>query len=309
MFFSAAMASYPITFVGRDSHLDLVAPSAEMKTFNDALNDQTARDRALNWFDFHPLADTPYPNYVSSSMTGRCFDKTVEKLGSSRAGKVLRKLGRRRERIASVRVDADMRKKAKEYAAQHTETNLANKRKAEALQAERRRKLALEREQVAAVSNVTSASVSVQELAKISKERDSDEEHNASEPPKAGHLLQTEVSPTVECVAGEVASIPYAKRESQHVKLQPLEKETDPESDPSSSTEIETTRLGGCGRIAPRFDMDVADILSDTNVEIAVGEAMGAVRVLRMALINSAKRSADGREELEKLKPFIFSDM
>lgn len=308
------MASYPITFVGRDSHLDPVAPSAEQKTYNDSLNDQTARDRAGNWYSFHPVADTPHPNYASSSMMGRCFDKTVLKLGSSRAGKVLRKMGRRRELIASVEVDADMRKEAKAYAAQHTATNLANKRKAEALQAERRRKLVLEREQAAEVSNVTGASVSIQELAENSKGRDSHQKPNTGEPPKAvafghGHQLQTAASPAVELVADKVASITDAKIGSQNAKLQALEKETDPGSDPSSSTAIETTRLGCVGRIAPKFDMDVADILSDRKVEFAVGDVMGAVRVLKMALLASAKRSTDGKEEMDKLKPLIFSDM
>lgn len=172
--FTIAMASNQVTFDGGVSYLEPAAPPAKLEAFQKELNCQTTRDRAGNPYTFHPSADTMYPNFTSSSVLGRCCGKAVTILGSSSVGKVLRKIGRKRERFASVEVDATMRKEANAYATQHEVTNLANKRKAEVLQRENRRKEALAHSQAAQVSDVTGVSGSVPELAGNEKGADSE---------------------------------------------------------------------------------------------------------------------------------------
>lgn len=248
--FSIAMASYPFNFVGKDGHLDHEAPLSEMKEFNNALNDQSARDRSGNRYSFYPFANTPYPNLTSSSVLGRCFDKAVAKLGSSYSWKVLRKMGRRREWFASVEVDAIMRKEADAYAAKHAKTNLAKKKKAEGLQEARRKKKSLVRSQDSQLSDVTGASVSVPEILKNEEGPDSDLAQESEELglPKCDSELQPEKNAVKRAVS-------VADNKAMPEEQKPLQTNLEPTNDyVSPSHDVKNVSLGGAGLMLAKHD-------------------------------------------------------
>lgn len=308
-FFTIAMASSPIPIDGGDFYLELAAPPAELVAFQNAVNDQTARDRAWNHYTFHQFADTTYPNLTSSSALGRWFDKTVVKLGSSSAGKVLRKMRRRRERFDSVEVDAIMQEEAETYAAQHGETNLANKRKAKALQVARRKKEALERSQAAQVSDVTGASVCAPELAEKEEglHRELTRASGESGPTNGDRQLQPEKRAIdMDDSVAENEAVPNG--------LQPLETNMNPgnevvQGNDSPSNDVEMDSPGGVGRMMANYDTDMADILWDKRVELALGDATGAVWVLRMALLASDRQSTGLEEDMSRLKALVFPEV